>query len=276
MALRVNALMAALAMLLPALAATPALADEVCGDTVVESIPVSPAAGAAPAGGSAAVIIHPGEWSRAAPERATVVVVRPPVAQAPVAATPRVTAAYADRTHATGQRKVVYAPGARPPAPPAPVPVAAAVLPGGLALPIAGAPVTSGFGWRIHPVLGVRKFHNGIDLGAPRGTPVRAALEGSVEACGRRPAEGLFVALRHAGRVETLYAHLDRFPAGLRRGQPVPAGGVIGYVGSTGLSTGPHLFYEVMVDGRPVNPVGAGADALGSLASRTALATGTR
>ena len=128
---------------------------------------------------------------------------------------------------------------------------------GALTLPIPGAPVTSSFGWRIHPILGYRKFHYGVDFGAPRGTPVRAAATGTVEACGREAAEGTFVRLRHAGRTVTLYAHLDSFAAMLRQGQAVRAGEVIAYVGSTGLSTGPHLYYEVRVDGRAIDPIGS-------------------
>jgi murein DD-endopeptidase MepM/ murein hydrolase activator NlpD len=256
--------------------AAPGQAEDDCGDTLADSVPALPAAGAARGSGAAVVIIHPGEWSRAAPAPVTAAFVRPPAAPVTIATAPRVTAAYDDRIHSGAQPRIVYAPGVRPPAAPAPVPVALPALAGGLALPIAAAAMTSGFGWRIHPVLGGRRFHNGIDLGAPRGTPVQAAAAGTVETCGRRQAEGLFVALRHGARVETLYAHLEGFPAGLRRGQPVPAGAVIGYVGNTGLSTGPHLFYELLVDGRPVDPLGPGAGTPPAAASGTRLAAETR
>jgi murein DD-endopeptidase MepM/ murein hydrolase activator NlpD len=264
----------ALAVMLLVAAAAPGRADDLCADSPADALPALPATGAAQGGGPAT--IHPGEWSRAAPAPVTAVFVRAPSAPVAVAGAPRITTSYDDRIHSGAQPKIVYAPGVRPPAAPAPIAAALPALPGGLALPIAGAPMTSGFGWRIHPVLGGRRFHNGIDLGAPRGTPVRAAAAGTVATCGRRSAEGLFVALRHGGRVETLYAHLAGFPAGLRRGQPVPAGTVIGYVGSTGLSTGPHLFYELVVDGRPVDPLGPGAAALAASGPGTRLASDTR
>ena len=123
-----------------------------------------------------------------------------------------------------------------------------------LVAPIPGARITSPYGWRIHPVLKYRRFHKGVDYGAPRGTPVRAAQDGVVEAMGRDSHRGIYLRVRHAGGVETRYAHLSRFAPGLRRGTRVRSGEVIAAVGSTGWSTGPHLFYEVLIDGRNVDP----------------------
>src|SRR5690242_3195168 len=222
------------------------------------------------------VTLHVGEWSRAVVSGigATVVVVRPPPgvgAAKPAGAAAPSTPRPAIPAKPLPQPKIIYAPGVRPPTPAvqqpvstvggadprtAPLPIGTDAPPGMLALPIAGVPVTSGFGWRIHPILGYRKFHYGVDFGAPRGTPVRAAASGTVEACGREAAEGTFVQLRHDRRTVTLYAHLDRFAAMLRQGQVVQAGEVIAYVGSSGLSTGPHLYYEVRIDGRAVDPIG--------------------
>ena len=114
--------------------------------------------------------------------------------------------------------------------------------------------VTSGFtSKRFHPVLKVYRPHYGIDLGAPRGTPVRATAHGRVAFAGRNGGAGKMVKLRHSNRFETSYLHLSRIA--VRRGQRVRQGEVIGHVGSTGLSTGPHLDYRVKQNGRYLNPL---------------------
>ena len=117
-----------------------------------------------------------------------------------------------------------------------------------------GARLTSGFGMRRHPLLGYSKMHAGVDFGVPQGTPIRAAGSGVVKIAGRHGAFGIAVEIKHNDRYETLYAHMSKLAAGIRRGTKVNQGQIIGYVGSTGRSTGPHLHYEVHVDDRPVNP----------------------
>lgn len=123
-----------------------------------------------------------------------------------------------------------------------------------LRTPVDGARITSGFGMRRHPILGYSKMHKGTDFGAPAGTPVFAAGDGTVEEIGRKGGYGNYIRLRHNGTIGTAYAHLSRFGAGIQRGGRVRQGEVIGYVGSTGRSTGPHLHYEVLNNNRQVNP----------------------
>jgi murein DD-endopeptidase MepM/ murein hydrolase activator NlpD len=123
-----------------------------------------------------------------------------------------------------------------------------------LKTPVSGFKLTSGFGMRRHPLLGYNKMHTGIDFGAPYGTPIRAAGNAKVEVAGRFGAYGIAVKLEHSGKYETLYGHMSRLADGIRPGATVRQGQVIGYVGSTGRSTGPHLHYEVRIDNRPVNP----------------------
>jgi murein DD-endopeptidase MepM/ murein hydrolase activator NlpD len=123
-----------------------------------------------------------------------------------------------------------------------------------LEAPVEDGRVTSPYGWRIHPILKRRRFHRGVDFGAPEGTPVHAAEDGVIEAIGRRGHYGLYLRIRHCATVETSYAHLSSFAPGLRPGSAVSRGQVIAEVGRTGWATGPHLFYEVIVDGHPVNP----------------------
>lgn len=130
----------------------------------------------------------------------------------------------------------------------------AAAVPAVLNTPIPGARVTSPFGWRIHPILKVRRFHKGVDYGAPVGTPVRAAGDGVIESMGREHRYGWVLRIRHNGEVETAYSHLARFSPGLKVGSEVGAGEVIGSVGHSGWATGPHLDYEVIVAGRSVDP----------------------
>ncbi len=123
-----------------------------------------------------------------------------------------------------------------------------------LKTPVSGARLTSGFGMRRHPLLGYSKMHTGVDFGVPHGTPIRAAGSGTVEIAGRHGAYGITVEIRHNNKYETLYAHMSKLAAGIRRGSKVNQGQIIGYVGSTGRSTGPHLHYEVRMNDRPVNP----------------------
>lgn len=113
---------------------------------------------------------------------------------------------------------------------------------------------------RLHPVLGVRLPHWGVDYAAPVGTPVMATADGTVTFVGRRGGAGNAVELRHAGGLSTSYFHLSRFAAGTRVGSRVEQGQVIGFVGSTGMSTGPHLDYRVNRAGRWVNPLGIGGE----------------
>ena len=120
--------------------------------------------------------------------------------------------------------------------------------------PVEDGHVTSPYGWRVHPILKKRRFHKGVDFGAPEGTPVHAAEDGVIEAIGRRGHYGLYLRIRHCATVETAYAHLARFTPGLELGSTVSRGQVIAEVGRTGWATGPHLYYEVIVDGSPVDP----------------------
>jgi murein DD-endopeptidase MepM/ murein hydrolase activator NlpD len=112
--------------------------------------------------------------------------------------------------------------------------------------------ITSGFGPRIDPVEGIDGFHTGVDIGASQGTPVHAAASGVVAHAGWAGNYGLAVFIQHDGGMETIYAHLSG--VAVRSGQVVQAGDVIGYVGSTGKSTGPHLHFEVRFHHQPVNP----------------------
>jgi murein DD-endopeptidase MepM/ murein hydrolase activator NlpD len=123
-----------------------------------------------------------------------------------------------------------------------------------LKTPIDGARITSGFGMRINPVLGYSAMHQGIDFGAPNGTPIFAAGNGVVEEIGWKNGYGKFIKLRHNGTYETAYGHTSRFASGLKKGSKVKQGQVIAYVGATGRATGPHLHFEIMVNGKHVNP----------------------
>ncbi len=125
-----------------------------------------------------------------------------------------------------------------------------------LRTPIDGARLSSGFGLRLHPVLGYTRMHRGVDFAAPPGTPIFAAGDGTVELAGAHAGYGLYVRLRHNGHTATAYGHMSRIAPGMAAGRRVSQGEVIGYVGSTGLATGPHLHYEVLVDGTQVDPVG--------------------
>lgn len=121
--------------------------------------------------------------------------------------------------------------------------------------PMNGGRFRSGFGMRRHPILRSRRLHKGVDWSAPRGTPIVAAGNGTVIEAKWKSGYGNWVKLRHANGYETNYAHMTRRAKGLAAGQRVRQGQIIGYVGSTGLSTGPHLHYEVEVNGRHVDPL---------------------
>lgn len=121
--------------------------------------------------------------------------------------------------------------------------------------PIDGARLSSGYGMRKHPILGYSKLHAGVDFAAPRGTPIYAAGDGTVTRANYFGSYGNYVSIRHANGYETAYAHLNGFARGIKSGTRVRQGQVIGYVGTTGRSTGPHLHYEVHVNGKKMNPL---------------------
>ncbi len=121
--------------------------------------------------------------------------------------------------------------------------------------PINGARLSSRFGKRRHPILGYTRMHRGVDFAAPRGTPIYAAGNGTITYAGHQGGYGKYIRIRHNGRYSTAYAHLHGFKRGIRKGRRVTQGQVIGYVGSTGRSTGPHLHYEIHVNGRQTNPL---------------------
>lgn len=121
--------------------------------------------------------------------------------------------------------------------------------------PIDGARLSSRFGMRRHPVLGYSKMHQGTDFAAPRGTPIYAAGDGVIDTAGRNGGYGKYVRIRHNSTYKTAYAHMSRIAKGMSRGKRVRQGQIIGYVGSTGRSTGQHLHYEVIANGRQVNPL---------------------
>ncbi len=123
----------------------------------------------------------------------------------------------------------------------------------GLIMPVVGGHITSGFGARRHPILGYTRMHAGVDFGAAYGSPIYAVSDGTVAFAGWHGGHGNFVKLEHGGGFATGYGHMSRIAVGA--GSRVRAGQVIGYVGSTGLSTGPHLHYELYRGGVPVNPL---------------------
>lgn len=132
--------------------------------------------------------------------------------------------------------------------------------------PINNAKVTSSFSTRRkHPVLGFTRAHKGVDFRAPTGTPIPAAGAGRVVARGFNRGHGNFVKIRHNGSFETLYAHMSKFAKNVKVGTTVKQGQIIGYSGSTGLSTGPHLHYEIIKDGKHVNPMTVKLPAINNL-----------
>ncbi|HUX80131.1 MAG TPA: peptidoglycan DD-metalloendopeptidase family protein [Alphaproteobacteria bacterium] len=123
-----------------------------------------------------------------------------------------------------------------------------------LRTPIDGARINSGFGNRKHPIKGYTKMHKGVDFGAPHGTPIMAAGDGVVERCNKYGGYGNYICIRHDRSTKTAYAHLCRFAKGLCAGRKIRQGQVIGYVGTTGNSTGAHLHFELLINGKHVNP----------------------
>jgi murein DD-endopeptidase MepM/ murein hydrolase activator NlpD len=121
--------------------------------------------------------------------------------------------------------------------------------------PVDGARISSGFGMRFHPVLGYTRMHKGIDFAVPTGTPVMAAGGGTIKVAGWEGGYGNFVLLDHGNSYATAYGHLSRFAAGIHPGSHVRQGQVIAYSGATGLATGPHLHYEIRINGNQVNPL---------------------
>ncbi|MEK9660757.1 MAG: peptidoglycan DD-metalloendopeptidase family protein [Alphaproteobacteria bacterium] len=121
--------------------------------------------------------------------------------------------------------------------------------------PIDGARLSSRFGKRKHPILGYTKMHTGIDFAAPSGTPIYAAGSGSIAEIGVKGGYGKYIRIRHNGNYSTAYAHMKGYARGMTRGKRVQQGQVIGYVGTTGRSTGPHLHYEIHRDGKKINPL---------------------
>ena len=119
--------------------------------------------------------------------------------------------------------------------------------------PINGARLSSSFGMRKHPILGYNKMHKGTDFAAPKGTPVMASGDGQIIKAAWCGGGGNCVKIKHNQTYSTVYAHLSKFAAGIKKGTRVKQGRIIGYVGSTGLSTGPHLHYEVIENGKKIN-----------------------
>ncbi|MDR1691288.1 MAG: M23 family metallopeptidase [Rickettsiales bacterium] len=120
--------------------------------------------------------------------------------------------------------------------------------------PINGARISSSYGTRRHPVLGFTRQHKGVDFAAPSGTPIPSAGDGVVDFRGVKGGYGNYIKVRHNGSYSTAYAHMSRFKNDVRHGTRVKQGQIIGYVGSTGVSTGPHLHYEIIKNGVHVNP----------------------
>ncbi len=121
--------------------------------------------------------------------------------------------------------------------------------------PINGARLSSGFGMRKHPILGYNKKHQGVDFAAPTGTPIMAAGTGHVEFVGNNGGAGKYIRIKHLNGYKTSYSHLSKYASGIQKNVKVHQGQVIGYVGNTGLSTGPHLHYEVIFNGKRINPM---------------------
>lgn len=118
------------------------------------------------------------------------------------------------------------------------------------------ARISSGFGMRMHPILGYSKMHTGIDFAAKSGTPIHAAGDGVIDFSGRKGGYGNYIRIKHNGKYKTAYAHMRAFAKGIRKGKLVKQGQVIGYVGTTGRSTGAHLHYEIIKNGKKINPSG--------------------
>ena len=124
-----------------------------------------------------------------------------------------------------------------------------------LKTPLDGARLSSSFGMRKHPISGFNKMHKGIDFAAPKGTPVYAGGNGIIEVAGVNGGYGKYIRIRHNNEYKTAYAHLSGFKKGISKGVRVNQGEIIGYVGSTGRSTGPHLHYEIIYQNKQINPL---------------------
>jgi murein DD-endopeptidase MepM/ murein hydrolase activator NlpD len=137
-----------------------------------------------------------------------------------------------------------------------------------LRTPVDGARISSPFGMRIHPILGYREMHKGVDFALPAGSPIMASGDGVVTMAGWNGNYGNLVVLRHASNYSTAYAHMSHIAQGIKPGLRVRQGQVIGYVGATGLATGPHLYYEVRINDHPVNPMNVRMPAVQQLEGR--------
>ena len=124
-----------------------------------------------------------------------------------------------------------------------------------LKTPLDGARISSNFGMRKHPISGFNKMHKGVDFAAPSGTPIYAGGNGVIEYIGRNGGYGKYIRIRHNNGYKTAYAHLSNYKSGIAKGVRVNQGEVIGYVGSTGNSTGPHLHYEILYQNKHINPL---------------------
>ena len=121
--------------------------------------------------------------------------------------------------------------------------------------PINGARISSGYGMRKHPILGYNKKHQGVDFAAPAGTPIMAAGNGHIEFVGTNGGAGKYIRIKHLNGYKTSYSHLSKYASGMKKNLKVKQGQVIGFVGNTGLSTGPHLHYEVSFNNEKINPM---------------------
>ncbi|HIJ61942.1 MAG TPA: peptidoglycan DD-metalloendopeptidase family protein [Rhodospirillaceae bacterium] len=137
-----------------------------------------------------------------------------------------------------------------------------------LRTPVDGARISSGFGMRMHPILGYSTMHRGIDFAVATGTPVLAAGAGVIDFAGPNSSYGYYVRIRHDAQHATAYAHLSRFAPGIRRGHHVAQGQIIAYSGATGRATGPHLHYEVLVNDQQMNPMSVKFQAGSKLAGK--------
>ena len=124
-----------------------------------------------------------------------------------------------------------------------------------LKTPLDGARLSSNFGMRKHPISGYNKMHKGVDFAAPKGTPIYAGGNGVIEFAGNNGGYGKYIRIRHNNEYKTAYAHLSGFKKGISKGTRVNQGEIIGYVGSTGNSTGPHLHYEILFNNKHINPL---------------------
>ncbi len=125
-----------------------------------------------------------------------------------------------------------------------------------LRTPINGAKITSAFGMRNHPILGYSRMHRGVDFGAPTGTPIYAAGDGVISFAGKKGGYGNYMSITHDKKYSSAYGHISRFASGMGPGKKVKQGQIIAYVGATGIATGPHLHYEILVNNTQVNPSG--------------------